>query len=69
MLERLHLPENETKILAAKENAGGDMVEVMRTVFPIVLEVQVQVISKFGFVASQEGTNKYLASDVMGTFM
>ena len=36
-----YLPENEAKINAAKEEAGDDMVEVMRGVFPIVLGIQV----------------------------
>lgn len=41
MLERVHLPENEAKVNAAKEEAGDDMVELMRVVFPIVLKIQV----------------------------
>lgn len=41
MLERVHLPENDAKISAAKEEAGDDMVEVMQRVFPIVLGIQV----------------------------
>ncbi|CAL8070092.1 unnamed protein product [Orchesella dallaii] len=60
MLERMHLPENEAKVQGAKEQAGDDMVEVFKNVFPIVLQIQIEVVSKFGFVSNQEGLKDFL---------
>ena len=55
ILKALKEPQNAERLAQAKESAGTDMVKVMREVFPIVTEVQLEVISNYGFSADGDG--------------
>jgi len=39
----------------ARENAGNDMLKVMQTVFPITVQIQMDVIKNYGFTADGDG--------------
>lgn len=47
---------NDSKIRRAKEEAGNDMIEVMKLVFPIIVDIQVEIVAKFGLPRNKEGT-------------
>ncbi|GLH04599.1 Protein C10 [Gryllus bimaculatus] len=55
VLEAIEIPENAVKLGEAKDNAGNDMVKMMQYVFPIVMQIQMDVIKKFGFSEGHEG--------------
>ena len=39
----------------ARESAGNDMLKVMQTVFPITVQIQMDVIKNYGFTADGDG--------------
>ncbi|XP_068084634.1 protein C10 isoform X2 [Anabrus simplex] len=51
----MELPENSVKLGEAKDNAGNDMVKMMQYVFPIVMQIQMDVIKSYGFPEGREG--------------
>ncbi|BES88616.1 chromosome 12 open reading frame 57 [Nesidiocoris tenuis] len=55
ILEALELEENAVKINEAKVGAGNDMLKVMQYVFPLIVQVEMDVIKKFGFTDNREG--------------
>lgn len=55
VLTALEIPENVQKLAAAKENSGNEMLRTMQFVFPIVLQIQMEVIKKYGFPDGREG--------------
>jgi len=54
MLQRLETTEAD-RVTSAKEVAGNDMVEVLRLTFPIVLQVQMNVLDELGIAKGKEG--------------
>ncbi|XP_059151815.1 protein C10-like [Physella acuta] len=55
VLETLAQPENAAKIEEARQAAGNDMLKSMQTVFPLVTQMQMQVIQRYGFLPDGEG--------------
>ncbi|XP_075212938.1 protein C10 isoform X2 [Lycorma delicatula] len=55
ILEALNSPENAAKLGEAKENVGNDMLKMMQYVFPIVVQIQMEVIKKYGFADNRDG--------------
>jgi hypothetical protein len=55
VLEAISLPENATKLGEAKDNAGNDMLKMMQFVFPIIMQIEMDVIKNYGFVEGREG--------------
>ncbi|XP_014250034.1 protein C10 [Cimex lectularius] len=55
ILESLEMDENALKLNEAKIGAGNDMLKVMQYVFPIVVQVEMDVIKRFGFTDNREG--------------
>lgn len=55
ILNVLDTEESSQKINEAKTNAGNDMLKVMQYVFPLVVQVEMDVIKKFGFTDNREG--------------
>ncbi|XP_057377645.1 protein C10-like [Daphnia carinata] len=60
ILTALSQPGNAEKLARAREVAGTDMVKVMREVFPIVTQIQLEVIQRFGFPGDGEGAAQFL---------
>jgi len=55
ILTALKEPENAERLKLAKDAAGSDMVKVMREVFPLVTQIQLEVIPKYGFSCDGDG--------------
>jgi len=53
-------PENAERLKLAKDAAGSDMVKVMREVFPLVTQIQLEVIPKYGFSCDGDGAAQFL---------
>jgi len=52
----LNAPENIQKIAEAKEKSGNDVLKMMQIVFPIVMQIQMDVIKNYGYPEGREGT-------------
>lgn len=57
----MNTPENTQKLTEAKENSGNEMLKMMQFVFPIVVQIEMDVIKNYGFSESREG-KKYIFS-------
>uniref|UniRef100_A0A7G3AKR7 Protein C10 n=1 Tax=Lutzomyia longipalpis TaxID=7200 RepID=A0A7G3AKR7_LUTLO len=55
ILKTINLAENSQKITEAKAIAGKEMIAMMQYVFPIVMQIQIDVIKNYGFAANREG--------------
>jgi len=62
ILTALNTPENLQKITEAKENSGNEMLKMMQFVFPLVTQIQMDVIKNYGFPEGREGA--YLYEDI-----
>ncbi|XP_011313437.1 protein C10 [Fopius arisanus] len=60
ILTALSAPENVKKISEAKENSGNEMLKMMQFVFPIVIQIQMDVIKNYGFSEGREGPLQFL---------
>lgn len=58
-LDELQLPENASKLEEARDKVGNEMLKMMRFVFPVVMEVQMNVIRQFGYPDGLEGITKF----------
>jgi hypothetical protein len=54
----LNAPENAQKITEAKEKSGNDVLKMMQIVFPIVMQIQMDVIKNYGYPEGREGTQR-----------
>jgi len=55
VLDAFKLPENAARLGEAKDAAGNDMLKGMQLVFPVLSQIQMDVIHKYGFVAEGDG--------------
>lgn len=55
ILDAFVISENAVKLRAARESAGNDMLKMMQTVFPIATQIQMNVITKYGFTCDGDG--------------
>ncbi|KAG6799637.1 protein C10 [Apis laboriosa] len=60
ILTALNTPENTQKLTEAKENSGNEMLKMMQFVFPIVVQIEMDVIKNYGFSESREGTVQFV---------
>lgn len=60
ILTALNTPENLQKFAEAKENAGNEMLKMMQFVFPLVTQIQMDVIKNYGFPEGREGVYIYM---------
>lgn len=58
-IEELQMPQNVKKLEDAKDNVGNEMLKMMQFLFPIVMQVQMDVIKEFGFPNGREGIIKF----------
>lgn len=58
-LEELQTPQNVKKLEEAKDNVGNEMLKMMQFLFPIVMQVQMDVIKDFGFPSGRDGIIKF----------
>lgn len=59
VLSALNAAENIQKLAEAKENSGNEMLKMMQFVFPIIVQIQMDVIKKYGFSEGREGTVQF----------
>uniref|UniRef100_T1H4T2 Protein C10 n=1 Tax=Megaselia scalaris TaxID=36166 RepID=T1H4T2_MEGSC len=55
IIRTVNQPENSKKLAEAKGNAGKEMILMMQHVFPLVMQIQTEVIKKHGFPGNREG--------------
>jgi len=60
VLAAFNNPENVSKLEEARLSAGNDMVKLMKTSFPIVAQIQMDIISKHGFRGDGEGAVRFI---------
>ena len=58
-LDAFQHPDNIQKIEQAKETGGNEMIKMMQSVFPIVMQIQINVIKEYGFEETREGILKF----------
>ncbi|XP_046427334.1 protein C10 isoform X2 [Neodiprion virginianus] len=66
ILAALNSPDNVQKITEAKENSGNEMLKMMQFVFPIVTQIQMDVIKNYGFPEGREGQVPYNLRNSLG---
>ncbi|XP_070500535.1 protein C10 [Chironomus tepperi] len=54
ILKAIALPENSKKLSEAKSLSGKETIKFFQQVFPIVMEIQMNVVSNYGF-SGREG--------------
>ncbi|KAK2586752.1 hypothetical protein KPH14_011783 [Odynerus spinipes] len=59
ILTALNTPQNIQKLAEVKENSGNEMLKMMQFVFPIVTQIQMDVIKNYGFLEGREGTVQF----------
>lgn len=58
-LDDLQSPDNLQKLDKARENVGNEMLKMMQFVFPVVMQIQMDVIKDYGFAEGREGIIKF----------
>ena len=59
ILDAFVISENAARMRAARESAGNDMLKMMQIVFPIAVQIQMDVLAKYGFLL-MEVNNLYI---------
>lgn len=59
VVEALESPEYATKLDEAKEAAGNEMLKMMQIVFPMVVQIEMEIIKRHGFSNSREGKHTF----------
>lgn len=59
ILDELNKPENASKIEEARSNIGNEMLKMMQFIFPMVMEIEMNVLKKYGFPAGREGVVQF----------
>ncbi|XP_032663502.1 protein C10 [Odontomachus brunneus] len=59
VLTALNTPENLEKLAEANEKSGNEMLKKMQFVFPLVIEIQIDVIKNYGFPEGREGAVRF----------
>ncbi|XP_055596222.1 protein C10 [Uranotaenia lowii] len=55
VIKTVNLPENAKRLSEAKANSGKEMIKMMQYVFPLVMQLQINVIKEYGFPPNREG--------------
>lgn len=55
ILTALNTPENLQKLTETKERSGNEMLKIMQFVFPVVIQIEMDVIKNYGFPEGREG--------------
>lgn len=59
ILDQLQSSENVKKLEEARDNVGNEMLKMIQFVFPIVMQIQMDVIKEYGFAEGREGLVKF----------
>lgn len=55
IIKTVNQPEHSKRLSEAKASAGKEMLAMMQFVFPLVMQIQMDVIKLFGFAGNREG--------------
>ncbi|CAD7080010.1 unnamed protein product [Hermetia illucens] len=55
IIKTVNQPENSKRLSEAKASAGKEMILMLQYVFPLVMQLQMEVIKGFGFPGTREG--------------
>lgn len=55
VIDSLESPDYTLKLSEAKEAAGNEMLKMMQIVFPMVVQIEMEVIKRHGFSSNREG--------------
>ncbi|EFN85358.1 protein C10 isoform X1 [Harpegnathos saltator] len=66
ILTALNTPKNLEKLAEANEKSGNEMLKKMQFVFPLVMEIQIEVIKNYGFPEGREGVVRF--AEIIRTF-
>lgn len=55
IINAVNSSENLSKISSAKENAGNEMLKMMQLIFPLIVQIQMEVLKDYGFPEGREG--------------
>ena len=55
ILKTVNQSENSKKLSEAKASAGKEMIAMMQHVFPLVMQIQMDVIKNYGFPGNRDG--------------
>ncbi|KAJ8927598.1 hypothetical protein NQ314_019918 [Rhamnusium bicolor] len=58
-LEELQTAGNIQKLEEARDNVGNEMLKMMQFLFPVVMEIQTDIIKEFGYPEGREGVIKF----------
>ena len=59
IVECYKIPENESRLEEARDNAGNDMLKMMQIVFPLATQMQMKVIQRYAFYRFTFSIHKY----------
>lgn len=59
VLSQLQTSENVKKLEEARDNVGNEMLKMIQFVFPIVMQIEMNVIKEYGFADGREGLIKF----------
>ncbi|KAF2895655.1 hypothetical protein ILUMI_10514 [Ignelater luminosus] len=59
MIDELQDPSNVQKLEEARDNVGNEMLKMMQYLFPIVMQIQMDIIKEYGFPEGREGIVKF----------
>lgn len=68
MMESLTNCENALNIGDAKNKSGNDMLKIMQYVYPIVVNIQMDIIKKYGLPEGREGNETKIVFIVCNGF-
>lgn len=55
IIKTVNQPDHSKRLSEAKASAGKEMLAMMQFVFPLVMQIQMDVIKTFGFTGNREG--------------
>ncbi|CAH1108417.1 unnamed protein product [Psylliodes chrysocephalus] len=58
-LEELQSTENVQKLEEARDNVGNEMLKMMQFLFPIVMQIQMEIIREFGYPEGRDAIIKF----------
>ncbi|XP_056630045.1 protein C10 [Diorhabda sublineata] len=59
ILEALQSADSLQKLEEARDNVGNEMLKMMQFLFPIVMQIQMEIIKDFGYPEGREGIIKF----------
>jgi hypothetical protein len=62
VVDAIDVGDSALKLNEAKKTAGNDMMKLMQYVFPVIVQIEMDVIKKYGFIDGREGKEVLFSS-------